>query len=893
MKKFTFQRFIFELLSHIVLGFLALIIGLILSLSNIEINSLSGTKEYNFDFFKTVGIFEDSELFSELFKESIEDIARLVVIKEQFEDKGSFNPSKLIDVTNFVERKGEYSGTFATAVYELDDLIKWGRFGIEYEDFSMGSYGFAEFFGNIIYPENFAFDQYGNLYFDGFYTVDTLNSVDFYFDNRTVLTPEAHDALVSEIQEKYGLGSETGVSLHVQAELDSMTYSEIMDLVVAYLVTSLQDEIDLETSDAGELMVSFSMISERYATYDGQSTIFTCVDNWIDYFALQNNLVDAIESISVNYDQYVKSMEYYGENEGNLKYAIRMTDDLGVNHTFTNISERENYSDEQLTEYFGEYRKFFIYYPDSLDFTGNSSFTEETIFNIIRNYDYAYPTNTMIWVGVDTNYPIKDAFYDANLAYNRVSQNSRRLLVIMLILLGMWLIDLVYLTMIMGSSSFDESEGEISLYPIDRIKTEILLLFGLVMAGLIATEYSYFYDLALRADFGVWFVYGFWISLSFSLVWYSLVRRFRFRTLYENSLARSLSDLSKKVVDFSSKHVDSAFSSIMTYFLYILINGVFLYGIYRYRDQKLGIILIVILSVIDLAVAGIRFKTTAERNDIMDGIRRIRDGEVDYKIDNENLHGYNRELADAVNNIGEGIRKAVRTSMKDEQMKTDLITNVSHDLKTPLTSIINYVDLLKRLKIRDETANAYISILDSKSQRLKTLTEDLVEVSRISSGNINLEMGKINLFELVNQAAGEFADKFEDSNLTLFINKKGSDMNVYVDSKRMWRVIENQFNNICKYALENSRVYVDVEEKDGNVVLSLKNISKAQMNITPDELTERFIRGDSSRSTEGSGLGLSISKSLVEAMGGSFEIVLDGDLFKAVISFPVYKENEE
>ena len=154
-------------------------------------------------------------------------------------------------------------------------------------------------------------------------------------------------------------------------------------------------------------------------------------------------------------------------------------------------------------------------------------------------------------------------------------------------------------------------------------------------------------------------------------------------------------------------------------------------------------------------------------------------------------------------------------------------------------------------------------------------------------------MGKINLFELVNQAAGEFADKFEDSNLTLFINKKGSDMNVYVDSKRMWRVIENQFNNICKYALENSRVYVDVEEKDGNVVLSLKNISKAQMNITPDELTERFIRGDSSRSTEGSGLGLSISKSLVEAMGGIFEIVLDGDLFKAVISFPVYKENEE
>ncbi|MBP5198077.1 MAG: HAMP domain-containing histidine kinase [Lachnospiraceae bacterium] len=890
MKKTTFQRFIFEFLSHIVLGLLALIIGLIMSLSNIEINSLSGTKEYNFDFFRTGGLFEDSQLFTELFKESIEDIARLVVIKEQFEDDGAFNPSKLIDVTGFVERKGEYSGTFATVVYELDDLIKWGRFGIEYEDLSMGSYGFAEFFGNIIFPENFAFDQYGNLYFDGFYTVDTSNTVDYYFDNRTVLSAEVHDQLVSEIQEKYGLGSEIGATLHVQAELDSMTYSEIMDLVVAYLVTALQDEIDLETSDAGELMVSFSMINERYATYDGQSAIFSSVDNWIDYFALQNNLKEAIESIAVNYEQYVKSMEYYGEDEGNLKYAIRMSNEMGVTHTFTNISDLENYSDEQLTEYFGEYRRFFIYYPDSLDFTGNSSFTEETIFNILRNYDYAYPTNTMIWVGVDTNYPIHDAFYDANLAFSRVSQNSRRLLVIMLILLGMWLIDVVYLTMIMGSSSFDESEGDIILYPIDKIKTEILLLIGVMFAGLAIMQYPYFYDSALNANYGIWFIYGFMVSLFISLIWYSLVRRFRFKTLYENSLIRVLSDVSKKVVDFSSKHVDSAFSSILNYFLFLVINGMFLYGIYRFRDRSLGIILIIILVIIDLVVAGIRFKSTAERNDIMDGIRRIRDGEVDYKIDNESLHGYNRELADAVNNIGEGIRKAVRTSMKDEQMKTDLITNVSHDLKTPLTSIINYVDLLKRLKIQDETANSYISILDSKSQRLKTLTEDLVEVSRISSGNINLEMGKINLFELVNQAAGEFADKFEDSGLSLFVNKKGVNMDVYVDSKRMWRVIENQLNNICKYALENSRVYVDVEEKDGNVVLSLKNISKAQMNITPDELTERFIRGDSSRSTEGSGLGLSISKSLVEAMGGSFEIVLDGDLFKAVITFPIYKE---
>ena len=202
-------------------------------------------------------------------------------------------------------------------------------------------------------------------------------------------------------------------------------------------------------------------------------------------------------------------------------------------------------------------------------------------------------------------------------------------------------------------------------------------------------------------------------------------------------------------------------------------------------------------------------------------------------------------------------------------MKSDLITNVSHDIKTPLTSIINYVDLLKRLKITEEPARSYIEVLDSKSQRLKQLTDDLVEASKISSGNIVLNLEQLNLDG--NDVAGM----------------------IYADSRRMWRIIENLFQNICKYALEGTRVYLEMQVKDGRVIASLKNISDRPMNLKGEELSERFIRGDASRTTEGSGLGLYIAKNLTKAQHGEFQIQLDGDLFKIILDFPEYHKPEE
>lgn len=242
-------------------------------------------------------------------------------------------------------------------------------------------------------------------------------------------------------------------------------------------------------------------------------------------------------------------------------------------------------------------------------------------------------------------------------------------------------------------------------------------------------------------------------------------------------------------------------------------------------------------------------------------------------------------MANDMNNVREGMRNAIQEQMKSERLKTDLITNVSHDIKTPLTSIINYVDILKREDIQDEKIRGYIDILDRKSQRLKHLTEDLVEASKISSGNIQLNIEEINLKQLLKQTNGEFEEKFQNKDLTLVCTLPENQMLIRADGRRMWRVIENLYNNAAKYAMPHTRVYVDGTFKGGKVVVSIKNISEYPLNFSAEELMERFVRGDVSRSTEGSGLGLEIARNLTLMQNGTFDIYLDGDLFKVTITF--------
>ena len=291
------------------------------------------------------------------------------------------------------------------------------------------------------------------------------------------------------------------------------------------------------------------------------------------------------------------------------------------------------------------------------------------------------------------------------------------------------------------------------------------------------------------------------------------------------------------------------------------------------------------MMAVDVAVMIFAIRKADGLDLIMNGLKKISDGELQYKIKTDTLTGKQKVMAEYINNIGSGLDAAVENSLKKERMQTELITNVSHDLKTPLTSIINYVDLMKRENPTDPKIQEYLRILDEKSQRLKVLTEDVVEASKASTGNIKLEMNDIDFVEMVQQVIGEFEEKFQEKNLTMMVHFTDEPSIIYADGQRMWRVLENVFGNVVKYAMEGTRVYAEISNRNKKVTFSLKNISAQPLNISADELTERFIRGDVARNTEGSGLGLSIAKSLTELQGGEFKLYLDGDLFKVMITF--------
>lgn len=265
------------------------------------------------------------------------------------------------------------------------------------------------------------------------------------------------------------------------------------------------------------------------------------------------------------------------------------------------------------------------------------------------------------------------------------------------------------------------------------------------------------------------------------------------------------------------------------------------------------------------------------------GGERLAKGELDCQIDKKGLYLDLAEHADHLNSIGAGMAKAVQEQMKSEHFRTELITNVSHDIKTPLTSIINYVDLLKKEDVEDETIKGYIKVLDRQSQRMKKLTDDLVEASKAATGAVKIEMMPCEAGMLINQAIGEYEERSKVNDLKIITKMPEQELMVMADGKRLWRVFDNLLSNICKYAQSGTRVYIDLYKEAGKAVIIFKNISQYELNITEEELMERFVRGDSSRHTEGSGLGLSISRNLIELQGGTFDLHVDGDLFKVTV----------
>lgn len=294
-----------------------------------------------------------------------------------------------------------------------------------------------------------------------------------------------------------------------------------------------------------------------------------------------------------------------------------------------------------------------------------------------------------------------------------------------------------------------------------------------------------------------------------------------------------------------------------------------------------------LLILFDIAVAVSAVLFCIMFSEIRKSTGKIANGNTDEKISTPKMLGELKIHAEDINRINDGISRAVEQKMKSERFKTELITNVSHDIKTPLTSIINYVDLLSKENIDNENAEEYIEVLSRQSSKLKKLIEDLLEASKASTGNLTVNFTKIEIGTLLSQTLGEYEDRFAGKQLEPVLNNSSQPLFISADNRHIWRIFDNIFNNIAKYAQPNTRVYIDVSPKNGTVEITFKNISKEKLNISGDELMERFVRGDSSRNTEGSGLGLSIAKSLAELQKGRCDVQTDGDLFKVTLSFPI------
>lgn len=513
----------------------------------------------------------------------------------------------------------------------------------------------------------------------------------------------------------------------------------------------------------------------------------------------------------------------------------------------------------------------------------------------LENYFFDGYNSKMYWpledvvlvIGVDAQLSAKDDLYEANLEYTRLHPWIKVSLAGAIIGMIGWLVSLVYLTLAAGRR---EDSEEISLSFVDRIKTEILI----AVFVLIASELFY---VVAKVSSQKWDVSGllvasgsvsFLIDAVFLIFYLSMVRRLKAEVMWKNSLVCWLGRGLEKTFRERSVTV----RVLITFSVHLVVCFVLALGAFHYKS--IGAMLL--LAVFCGMEAYLMLRKAVEHYRILEGVEEIADGDLNSKINVDDLHGEDRKLAEAINNIGAGLLHAVDDNTKNERMKADLITNVSHDIKTPLTSIINYVNLIKIEDIENERVKNYVRILDEKSQRLKQLTEDLVEASKVSSGNVKLDMQKIDIVELVCQTSGEFNEKFETKELTIVTKLPKQAVCIWSDGRHLYRVIENLYNNVAKYALEKTRVYVEVSQQEDQAVFSIKNVSErslAMENSSVDDLTERFIRGDSSRTTEGSGLGLSIAKNLTNLMGGSLEITVDGDLFRAIIRFPLYRAELE
>lgn len=428
---------------------------------------------------------------------------------------------------------------------------------------------------------------------------------------------------------------------------------------------------------------------------------------------------------------------------------------------------------------------------------------------------------------------------------------------------------LILMGFLLAAAGHKAGTEQIALNPFDRIWLEVLALGLLLMA-------FFFVDCMRFGDYVLGVLLGALACAAMLIGLLSIVRRAKAGMLYRTTLVHWLVQLCKLLW----RHIHITVRVIGVLIAFTLVEVLCLEWM-RYGNVFAVLWWFSFHALLTAAAV----LTVSQYQKLQTATEHIAEGELETAVD-ENTLPWLRKMAKNLNNTGSAVQIAVENATRSERMKTELITNVSHDLKTPLTSIVSYVDLLHTCSIPDERAQEYIRILEQKSKRLGQLMEDLMEASKVTTGNVTVNMELLNLGELVKQAGGEFESRLEKRGIYTVSHIPEQPVMVRADGRHLWRVLDNLFGNAVKYALDGTRVYVDLAQTDGEVMVSIKNISRDPLNVAPEELMERFVRGDQARHDEGSGLGLSIARSLMELQGGRLELYIDGDLFKAVLYLP-------
>lgn len=607
------------------------------------------------------------------------------------------------------------------------------------------------------------------------------------------------------------------------------------------------------------------------------------------YFSRFTGLGDILRlRIGGEYLEYVRSVKDINFNERNLAYYVRHNGKV-----YSNVTSREKAT--SCSAYMTIQKTASDEYEVQFSNFKNTYISSTYVTSLMQNLDSLTPDDKL-YIGIYTTYPYEDTFRQDNQIFSEYYSYTFPALVIGVVtaIAAIWL----FVHILRRSGRISGDDTAVYLTPIDRIPVEILFIVGLaelivIFAALESMAVSDSRNIATITSLEYIMVVGCFEGLYLlGITWLlSIVRQVKAGCLWQHSLIRSGYIFCRKLVQTVSRQKNLAAKTAECFAFYLLINGVLILMLILGVDNSaplasLGALLLIIGFNVYILVIQIR-KAKGEES-IREATKALAEGDLEYVAPKMKRLYTEQEIIDNIDHLSDGLHKAIEKSLYDERMKTELITNVSHDIKTPLTSIINYVELIKREEVDNEKVQHYLEVLDKKSQRLKQLTEDLVEVSRISSGNIELERVPIDFGELLRQAMGEFEDKFTEHELKMVERIPEEAHMIFADGRRTFRIMDNLLQNIYKYAMPGTRVYIDLTCENERVRLEIKNISKAPLNIEVSELMERFVRGDQSRTTEGSGLGLSIARDLVRMQDGEFQIYLDGDLFKVVIEFPEY-----